>query len=140
MVGLQTRYVSSATHNESAAHMLLSCPYSRAAWQELKEWSVLEPLQPYDRLKTWWNQMLSARRTDRTAAKNRATKFIYTTWNIWKERCHRVFENKACMTHQLTQIIKDDVAQWHRAHGDTHPPASAHSSAPATTTTPNMEA
>jgi hypothetical protein len=28
------------THNESAAHMLLSCHYSGAVWQELKEWSA----------------------------------------------------------------------------------------------------
>jgi hypothetical protein len=74
------------THNESAAHMLLSCPYSRAVWQQLKEWSGLEPLQPptqpYRRLKTWWNRMLFAGRTNRTTTKNKATKFIYTTWNI----------------------------------------------------------
>jgi hypothetical protein len=43
---------------------------------------------------------------------NRAQRVIYTSWNIWKERCKRVFENKVTTPTQLINIIKDDVQQW----------------------------
>ncbi|KAF8760504.1 hypothetical protein HU200_010127 [Digitaria exilis] len=31
---------------------------------------------------------------------------IYTAWNLWKERCRRVFDNKAMMVTQLVLLIK----------------------------------
>jgi hypothetical protein len=43
---------------------------------------------------------------------NMSQRVIYTAWNIWKERCRRVFENKATIPTQLINIIKDDVQQW----------------------------
>jgi hypothetical protein len=42
---------------------------------------------------------------------NRSQRVIYTTWNIWKERCIIVFENKATTPTQQINIIKDDVQQ-----------------------------
>jgi hypothetical protein len=51
------------THNETASHMLISCPFSISVWQGLKEWLGTEllppPVQRYQQFKTWWNQMLS---------------------------------------------------------------------------------
>jgi hypothetical protein len=84
MVGLQTRYASSATHT---MNQLPICSYPALTLGPCGKSSKngLQPqTQPYRRLKIWWNQMLSAGRTDRTAAKNRATKLIYMAWNIWK--------------------------------------------------------
>jgi hypothetical protein len=43
---------------------------------------------------------------------NMSQRVIYTAWNIWKERCKRVFGNKATTPTQLINIIKDDVQQW----------------------------
>jgi hypothetical protein len=43
---------------------------------------------------------------------NMSQRVIYTAWNIWNERCRRVFENKATTPTQLINIIKDDVQQW----------------------------
>jgi hypothetical protein len=107
------------THNETSSHMLISCPFSRSVWHGLKEWLGAEllpppPTQRYRRFKTWWNRMLSSGEPDRATAKNRATKFIYAAWNIWKKRCLRLFDNKALTASQLQQIIRDDVAHWHR--------------------------
>jgi hypothetical protein len=47
-------------------------------------------------------------------AKNMATKSIYAAWNIWKERCRHLFDNKALTPSQLQQIIRDDVAHGTR--------------------------
>jgi hypothetical protein len=34
-------------------------------------------------------------------------------WNIWKERCRKVFDNRAMQAHHLLQeLINDDVKQW----------------------------
>jgi hypothetical protein len=39
-------------------------------------------------------------------------KALYTMWNLWKERCRRVFDNKAMLASQLQQEIKNDVGEW----------------------------
>lgn len=41
---------------------------------------------------------------------------IYIAWNIWKERCRRVYDNKAIPVPQLVQIIKSDIQSWHKPH------------------------
>ena len=33
----------------------------------------------------------------------------YASWNLWKERCTRVFNNKACTTQEILQQIANDV-------------------------------
>jgi hypothetical protein len=45
----------------------------------------------------------------------RLQKLVYTVWNIWKERCRRVFGNRAMIANQLTDVIKEDVQLWNRA-------------------------
>jgi hypothetical protein len=42
----------------------------------------------------------------------RMQKVIYVVWNLWKERCRRVFDNRAMSADQLIHAIKDDVTQW----------------------------
>jgi hypothetical protein len=75
------------THLESAIHMMARCPYSKSVWQGLQEWlgTALEapPKNGYHRFKISWNNML---RSQAPGAQQRAQKFIYTAWNIWKER------------------------------------------------------
>jgi hypothetical protein len=59
-----------------------------------------------------------------TKARNmhdRAQNVIYTAWNLWKERCRRVFDNKALMETQLQELIKEDVAQWDIAWRQSEP-------------------
>jgi hypothetical protein len=52
-----------------------------------------------------WNQDVAQRQ-------ERVLKIIYTAWNIWKERCRRVFDKKAVGESQLQDIIRTDVQQW----------------------------
>jgi hypothetical protein len=109
------------THNETHSHLPISCPFSQSVWQGLKEWLGAEllplPAQRYRRFKTWWNRMLSSRGPGRATTKDRATKFIYAAWNIWKERCRCLFNNKALTASQLQQLTREDVALWQRACG-----------------------
>jgi hypothetical protein len=43
---------------------------------------------------------------------DRTQKAIYMKWNLWKERCRRVFDNKAMSATQLQQVTKIDVGHW----------------------------
>jgi hypothetical protein len=42
-------------------------------------------------------------------SKQRACKFVYTVWNLWKERCRRLYDNKAMTLVQLQAVIRFDV-------------------------------
>jgi hypothetical protein len=57
--------------------------------------------------------MLSSSKPGRATAKDRATKFIYASWNIWEERFWRLFDNEALTASQLQKLIREDVAHWH---------------------------
>jgi hypothetical protein len=74
------------------------------------------------KLKAWWNAMA---KTWTHGAGEQEQKFIYTIWNIWKERCRPVYDNKAMTGSQLLQMIKLDVEQFAKAWGnlDNHDPA-----------------
>jgi hypothetical protein len=101
--------------------MMVLCLYSKMVWRGLQNWigTTLHtpPTNNYRKLKTWWNNMMDTQ--------DRAQKVIYTTWNIWKERCRRVFDNKAMTESQLQNVIKNDVDQWRIAwrHIDSDQPA-----------------
>jgi hypothetical protein len=47
--------------------------------------------------------------------KAREHKMIYMAWNIWKERCRRVFYNKALPPNKLQALIQSEVRLCHLA-------------------------
>jgi hypothetical protein len=63
-------------------------------------------------------------------AQERVQKVIYTTWNIWKERCSRVLDDRGMTAEQLQALIIHEVEQcgapgWSRqtlGSGDRPPP------------------
>lgn len=63
---------------------------------------LLESLKMFD----WWLQMNLGRDDTHNL---RATIIIYNTWNLWKERCKRVFDNRARTAEQLLAAIRDDI-------------------------------
>jgi hypothetical protein len=49
------------------------------------------PQQPVSNLKSWWSDLVGTVSLD---PEYRNQIITYTTWNIWKERCRRVYDNK----------------------------------------------
>jgi hypothetical protein len=41
---------------------------------------------------------------------------IYTVWNVWKERCRRIFQNIATNADQLAGLSKQDVLAYRAAN------------------------
>jgi hypothetical protein len=57
-------------------------------------------------MRRWWHGLLTPRIEDK---EKQLQAIIYTTWNIWKDRCRRVFQNKAIAPDQLTVLIREDI-------------------------------
>jgi hypothetical protein len=104
------------THDKTALHMVAPCPFSNVVWHGLRDWIGLELQRPptanYRKLKIWWSKMVLSSDGD---AQVRTQKIIYTIWNIWKERCRRVYGNTALTKVQLQEAIRADVDKWRRA-------------------------
>jgi hypothetical protein len=113
--GGQTNQICSLCHihKESALHMVALCPYSKLVWRRISGWLGTTLQAPsalhYRKFKSWWMSMMQTKPHD---WEDRARKVIYTIWTIWKERCHRDFDNKALTDFQLQERIKADVSQW----------------------------
>ena len=101
------------TTAESHIHMFANCTYTTAVWQRIAQWSDLQiPPQNAVSMRRWW------RSVTRAAAVNQDENMqviIYTIWNVWKERCRRVFQNKAINYDQLVQITQQDIIAYREA-------------------------
>jgi hypothetical protein len=98
------------TQQETAFHITAQCTFSTAVWTQLANWmgitSTSPQLSSFNSLKQWWTAMTTTGIGD---SKQRACKFIYTVWNLWKERCRRLYDNKAMPLAQLQAVIRLDV-------------------------------
>jgi hypothetical protein len=111
---------------ESAVHMAITCTYSRTIWAELAAWLGVNllplPHSSYRRFKSWWS-MLAAGNPDQQERLRRLQRMIAIIWHIWKERCRRVYNNKAKPGAVISGAIQDEVRQWsiawHQALGAT---------------------
>jgi hypothetical protein len=83
---------------ESALHMLAQCSYSKLVWTALAGWLGVQlqtpPSNSSGQLKHWWHSMLTVGTLNHREEQVRMQKLIYVAWNLWKERCRRVFDNK----------------------------------------------
>ena len=80
---------------ESAAHLLFKCRFSSRIWTNILSWSGFHGIYPsqwtnFDDVKEWWSHI--ALGTDR-ARKAMAFLLMLVTWEIWKERNARIFQN-----------------------------------------------
>jgi hypothetical protein len=95
------QYVNYVTHPESVMHMLAEYSYAKSIWRALQSWIGVDLQHPpgnnYRRFQTWWNSM------------------VQTQVHGKKERCRRVFDNRAMQANHLLSVIKDDVHQWNLA-------------------------
>jgi hypothetical protein len=57
----------------------------------------------------WWRDAIHKRGEQR---KGLASFMILISWEVWKERNTRVFNNKATTAPMLVAKIKDEIALW----------------------------
>jgi hypothetical protein len=80
-------------------HLLVECTYSQSIWKGLQPWVGVgfqqPPVSNYRRLKTWRLSMVNTQVSGELDRERRLQKVIYIIWNIWNERCRRVFDNRA---------------------------------------------
>jgi hypothetical protein len=103
------------TRNESMTHMVANCYCSKRVWQLIEQQTHQQnthPQQPVSNLKSWWSDLVGTVSLD---PEYRNQIITYTTWNIWKERCRRVYDNKALTETQLTALIRQEVAAFRQA-------------------------
>jgi hypothetical protein len=108
------------TQPESVLHMITQCSYSRSVWMALASWMGTDlkdpPATNYRRFQSWWRTMISSGTQGTDEVHSRLQKLICTVWNLWKERCRRVFDNRAVEPAVLaTNAIQSDVQQWRLA-------------------------
>ena len=90
---------------ETAAHLILLCPFARLVWERIQAWAGQLVQVPNGSLEIvdWWQKELAhlPKKTRRT----KAAFMLYCAWNIWKERNRRIFE------HNKVQPI--EAAVWY---------------------------
>nr|TKW00067.1 hypothetical protein SEVIR_8G084500v2 [Setaria viridis] len=99
---------------EKTLHMIAKCSYARQVWRIMAQWNnfQLQALTNVHRLLNWWELMISAGTASR---EEQIQTMIYTAWNIWKERCRRVFDNKALSLTDFSAVIRNDIAMYKQA-------------------------
>jgi len=79
-------------------------------WENL---SVLLPQQDPASLAKW--REIEASRVPKQDCRRFNGIVIYITWNLWKERNRRIFENVFQTVQQVAYSTKEDIVQRHRA-------------------------
>ncbi|OQU83651.1 hypothetical protein SORBI_3005G153066 [Sorghum bicolor] len=106
------------TENESPNHKVADCSFSKMVWLILAQKLNLQMLnqnKTSTRIKEWWTAMNGQGDDTR-----RTQLVIYAVWDIWKERCRRVFDNKAQTPAQVASIIQQDIFLYDMAQGNVH--------------------
>jgi hypothetical protein len=97
--------------------MTADCNYSKQVWNYFASAGVV-PQQPppttCEGLQQWWTSMVGHPQANTSSQTEQAV--LYIAWNLWKERCRRVFDNKEVGVSQLVIFIKEDMTNWHLAH------------------------
>ena len=63
-------------------------------------------------IKDWWTRLCAA---NSQQLDQHLQAIIYTAWNLWKERCRSVFDNKAQRPSQLVEVITQDLHDFRLA-------------------------
>jgi mannosylglycoprotein endo-beta-mannosidase len=102
------------TTPEKHLHMVAKCAYTKAVWQLVAAClNIQVPSSGGPTIRAWWRSILRQGATDRD---NHTQVIIYTLWNIWKERCRRVFQNVGMLEEQLVVCIKNDILAYRQAN------------------------
>ena len=99
---------------ETARHILFECRYSKRVWADAAVWlkcpTLMQDLASgRATVLEYWNSVVAS---DCSSRQGLRTATILITWEIWKERNARIFNNKFQTPTILVQRIKDEAANW----------------------------
>lgn len=108
-------------HHQSIIHMVARCSCSQEVWileQGCTSNRAATPQSNNHRgnLKTRWTTLMGKNTVNMSVA--RMLIITNTTWNIWKDRCRQVYDNKAIPPAQLVQIVLQDIEALRMAHDE----------------------
>jgi hypothetical protein len=99
---------------ESAAHILFTCRFTRRVWLSIKDWLGLVDVEP-DRwieaatVHEWWTCFVQKDGQSRRAMSSLA---MLVSWEVWKERNARVFRNHCSTVLMVATRIKNEATLW----------------------------
>jgi hypothetical protein len=99
---------------ETAAHLLFHCRYSKRLWGMVKSWIGIPSIHLHAwtddlNLEGWWSKLLNEASDNRKAL---SSIIMLVSWTIWKERNARIFNHKSVPNAVLLNIIKTEVKLW----------------------------
>ncbi|OEL33739.1 hypothetical protein BAE44_0005243, partial [Dichanthelium oligosanthes] len=96
----------------------LQCVYAREVWFRVRNWAgqhILTPDTDATDVEQWWISTLAS--LPNNQRRSTAAILMYTTWNIWKERNRRAFEDKLLRADQVFKLILEDINLRRQAGG-----------------------
>jgi len=95
--------------HETAAHLILHCPFARLVWEKMEIWTqqLIRPPQDGLEIIVWWQTELA--QLPKKIRRLKAALMMYCAWNIWKERNRRVFELKQGTPSEVLHEIKMEI-------------------------------
>jgi hypothetical protein len=99
---------------ETARHILFECRYSKRVWQQAASWlscpSLLNDLgSGRETVLHYWHAITGSPTAHPQGLKTAVT---LITWELWKERNDRIFNNKASMPMAVVEKIKEESKIW----------------------------
>ena len=94
---------------ETASHLILHCKFAQQVWSSMASWTqnLVHTPQPGLQILDWWERELA--KLPKKIRKLKAAMMIYTSWNIWKERNRRVFNQQIGSPVMVLQEIKREI-------------------------------
>jgi hypothetical protein len=96
-------------HQETAVHLVLNCTFHSKYGRVLRVWThdlVQVPAIDSDVL-DWWQKALVG--LPKKLRRLKAATMVYTSWNSWKARNRRVFDQQLLNVVQVIQEIKSEA-------------------------------
>lgn len=103
---------------ETCVHLSLLCPFAIAVWSQILTWEnfdshLIQSIHDHVHLSSWWKE--AAAKVTKEERRRFNGLVIYASWNLWKERNRRIFNNAQELVLQFATRVKEDIEQQRRA-------------------------
>lgn len=103
---------------ETSYHLLVDCPWSKDIWDSVASTANFPSLRPAtwsgcSDIKYWMSRCF--RLAPAATKKSTLSLIQLTTWEIWRERNRRLFQQEAMHKTALVRKIKDEIRLWNMA-------------------------